>query len=115
MRRSQGLSRRTPLRNRSPLARHTPINPVSVKERARQQSWQKVRKVVITRDEGLCRRCGREVGFSGDVHHLRRRSQGGTDLPDNLVTLCRTCHNRIHEHVAEAVAEGWLIHGEVAA
>jgi len=45
------------------------------------------------------------------VHHRLRRSQGGTDTPDNLVALCATCHHeRIHGHPEAAFAAGWLLH-----
>lgn len=30
------------------------------------------------------------------VHHIRFRSQGGSDTPDNLVWLCRPCHDKRH-------------------
>ncbi|MCB9643817.1 MAG: HNH endonuclease [Myxococcales bacterium] len=30
------------------------------------------------------------------VHHKVFRSQGGTETPDNLVTLCRRCHEDLH-------------------
>ena len=32
-----------------------------------------------------------------DVHHLVFRSHGGTDVIDNLMGLCRRCHDRAHE------------------
>lgn len=28
-------------------------------------------------------------------HHLKPRSEGGTDHPDNLVTVCRDCHDEV--------------------
>lgn len=40
--------------------------------------------------------CGR---FGADVHHKVFRSQGGGDVPENLLwlILCRQCHRDIHE------------------
>lgn len=32
-----------------------------------------------------------------DVHHRVFRSQGGGDVPDNFVLLCRTCHRDLHD------------------
>lgn len=29
-----------------------------------------------------------------DLHHVVKRSQAGSDAPDNLVVLCRRCHER---------------------
>lgn len=33
-----------------------------------------------------------------DKHHIifKNKTQGGTDSPDNLVYLCRQCHDLIH-------------------
>ena len=30
------------------------------------------------------------------VHHILFRSKGGTDTPDNLITLCENCHKNLH-------------------
>ena len=51
-----------------------------------------VREYVLFRDNHQCQHC---YGKSGDkvlnVHHLESRKTGG-DSPDNLITLCESCH-----------------------
>ena len=32
------------------------------------------------------------------VHHARKRSQGGQDVPENVVTLCNYCHDMVESH-----------------
>lgn len=32
-----------------------------------------------------------------DLHHIIPVSEGGTDAPDNLMTLCRDCHRKLHQ------------------
>ena len=39
----------------------------------------------------LCEQCGQEAV---DIHHKRRRSLGGSDEIDNLIALCRECHDK---------------------
>ena len=55
-----------------------------------------VREYVLFRDNHQCQHCH---GKSGDrilnVHHLESRKTGG-DSPDNLITLCETCHEAYH-------------------
>ena len=55
-----------------------------------------VREYVLFRDGHTCQWC---LGKSGDkifnVHHIESRKTGG-DSPDNLITLCETCHDLIH-------------------
>jgi RRXRR protein/HNH endonuclease len=55
-----------------------------------------VREYVLARDGHLCQWC---KGTSKDrllhVHHIESRKTGG-DSPDNLITLCETCHDLIH-------------------
>ena len=41
-----------------------------------------------------CKVCGQEAH---DIHHIKYRSQGGTDDIKNLVALCRTCHEKAHK------------------
>lgn len=55
-----------------------------------------------------CERCLRRPAV--DVHELKSRARGGsiTDR-DNLALLCRTCHDYITTHPAEAEAEGWSL------
>lgn len=45
-----------------------------------------VRDYVIDRDNSCCRVCGRYVEHPA-LHHIRYRSQGGLDVPGNLVTI----------------------------
>ena len=33
-----------------------------------------------------------------DIHHIIFRSQGGSDEIENLMGLCRECHNNAHRH-----------------
>lgn len=46
----------------------------------------KVRDHVIERDASCCRICGQYVEHPA-LHHIRFRSQGGLDIPSNLVVV----------------------------
>lgn len=49
---------------------------------------------------------------SVDVHELKRRSQGGSILErDNLLCVCRKCHDRIGKYPQLAFDLGLSIHG----
>ena len=59
--------------------------------------WQKIRARYV-RQHPLCEQClknGR-ISFVAEVHHILPLSQGGTHDPDNLLSLCRSCHTKIH-------------------
>ena len=48
------------------------------------------------RDNHKCRYCkGKSKDRVLNVHHLESRKTGGNS-PDNLITLCETCHNMYH-------------------
>jgi 5-methylcytosine-specific restriction protein A len=56
--------------------------------------WDKVRKVVLERDKGLCQVCLRDGRVTGakTVDHIKPKAQGGTDDPANLQVICASCH-----------------------
>ena len=41
----------------------------------------------------LCEVCGKQAT---DIHHIQYKSQGGADDFDNLIGLCRECHDCAH-------------------
>jgi 5-methylcytosine-specific restriction protein A len=41
----------------------------------------------------ICEECG---AVAHDLHHIKKRSQGGTDEVNNLKSLCRVCHEQYH-------------------
>ena len=47
------------------------------------------------RDGYKCGICGCE-GVLLHVHHMRHRSEGGSDDPSNLVSVCAACHAKVH-------------------
>lgn len=55
-----------------------------------------VREYVLTRDGHTCQHCkGKSKDPILNVHHLESRKTGG-DAPNNLITLCETCHKAYH-------------------
>lgn len=55
-----------------------------------------VREYVLYRDGHSCQRCkGKSKDKILNVHHIESRKTG-SDSPDNLITLCETCHHEIH-------------------
>jgi len=57
--------------------------------------WQKLRKIVIARDNALCQPClkvGRVTQFQ-QVDHIIPKAKGGTDDIDNCQCICIKCHN----------------------
>lgn len=55
----------------------------------------------------ICQRCLSDR--SQDIHELKSRARGGsiTEI-DNLVALCRSCHNWVTQNPKEAKEQGWL-------
>ena len=55
-----------------------------------------VREYVLFRDGHSCQWCkGQSKDKILNVHHIESRKTGG-DRPDNLITLCETCHESLH-------------------
>ena len=56
------------------------------------------RAYVLDRDKHTCQNCkGKSKDNILEVHHIKRRQDGGTNRVANLVTLCKTCHDGHHQ------------------
>ena len=60
-------------------------------------AWQRVRKAVIARDEGVCRGCGKLIYEAGDAqidHIVPKPIEEAAEATgiDGLQLLCRRCH-----------------------
>ena len=64
---------------------------ISTKRAKSTQISTRTKKAVYDRDNGLCVVCGRR-GFP-DAHYVPR-FKGGLGIEENLVTLCRECHDK---------------------
>lgn len=55
-----------------------------------------MREYVLFRDNHTCQHCkGKSKDKVLNVHHIESRKAGG-DSPNNLITLCETCHKAYH-------------------
>jgi hypothetical protein len=57
--------------------------------------WLKRAENIRNRDLKQCAGCGR-MNVELHVHHIKPLSNGGLNSKDNLITLCRECHQAIH-------------------
>ncbi len=65
-------------------------------QKGEQLGFWNIREYVLTRDGHQCQHCkGRSKDPILNVHHLESRKTGG-NAPNNLITLCETCHKTYH-------------------
>jgi N6-L-threonylcarbamoyladenine synthase len=62
------------------------------------------RQKVLWRDKYKCRKCKAKDNLQ--THHLKPRSQGGTNVVKNGVTLCTDCHTSLHKN-------NWVFKGRI--
>ena len=74
------------------------IETPASKERARfyrSALWRQARLDALTRDNHTCQQCRSQTDLT--VHHITDRLAGGHPYQlNNLTTLCRRCHGRLH-------------------
>ncbi len=74
---------------------HPEIEGKAYQEGPQLDFWN-TREYVLARDAHLCQWCtGKSKDRILNVHHIESRKTGG-NRPDNLITLCETCHDLIH-------------------
>ncbi len=55
-----------------------------------------LRLACLMRDGYVCHQCGKRQERL-EAHHIVYKSLGGKDTLSNLLTLCETCHHRVHQ------------------
>ncbi len=66
-------------------------------QQGEQLDFWNVREYVLFRDDHTCQCCkGKSKDKILNVHHIESRKTGG-DAPNNLITLCETCHTGYHK------------------
>lgn len=77
---------------------HKITNPKATKldyQNGRQKDFYNVKAFVLNQDNYQCQKCnGKKERLH--VHHIIFKSKSGTNEPDNLITLCETCHKGLH-------------------
>lgn len=83
---------------------HLMKNPNLANEKVRHWGYQKgsnygfenTKAKVLNRDNYTCQCCKTRKG-NLHVHHIVYRSNGGSDEEDNLIVLCKSCHDILHK------------------
>lgn len=66
-------------------------------QQGEQLGFWNIREYVLFRDNHECQYChGKSKDKKLNVHHIESRKMGG-NAPNNLITLCETCHNAYHK------------------
>ena len=72
------------------------INGIEYQQGEQLDFWN-IREYVLFRDNHTCQCCkGKSKDKVLNVHHIESRKTGG-NAPNNLITLCETCHNGYHK------------------
>ena len=61
------------------------------------REWKRIRARYV-KAHPLCERCLAEGRLTPveEVHHILPVNRGGSNAESNLMSLCRSCHNKIH-------------------
>ena len=59
--------------------------------------YENVKAYVLARDNHQCYFNNKSCSKKSHVHHIVFRSDGGSDAPNNLITLCKRHHQQLHD------------------
>ena len=60
---------------------------------------------VLSRDNYSCQNC-KSKSKRLEVHHIQFKSENGSDDQENLITLCKECHDRVHKNLLKSNLKG---------
>ncbi|MFX1253276.1 MAG: RNA-guided endonuclease IscB [Promethearchaeota archaeon] len=67
-------------------------------QRGEMYGYENTKMYVRARDKHMCQLCrGKSQDSRLECHHIVPKKNGGTDIPANLITLCKTCHELTHK------------------
>ena len=87
--------------NFDPHALKNPIvlNNKWMYQRGTNYGFANTKAFVLDRDSYVCQSCkGKSKDSRLEVHHIQFRSENGSDDVENLITLCKTCHDKVHDY-----------------
>ena len=66
------------------------------------RAWKRIRDRYV-KEHPLCEMCLKNGQLTPveEVHHIKPLSQGGTHSKDNLMSLCQSCHTKIHHDIGD--------------
>jgi 5-methylcytosine-specific restriction endonuclease McrA len=74
------------------------------KDYLKSPEWREKARLRVHLDRYECKYCGSEVksriddSHSPNVHHFHYRNIMNENVYEDLVTLCKTCHNNLHKN-----------------
>ncbi|MCL6612479.1 MAG: HNH endonuclease [Peptococcaceae bacterium] len=70
----------------------------SARQRGYTRRYEKAREWVLKRQPlcVICKAEGRRLTVATVTHHIQPLAKGGTNRANNLLPLCKDCHDRVH-------------------
>lgn len=84
------------------LIRHAPFGDPKPARRhkATPNEWKQLRAALLPAN---CRVC--DTQRAAHLHHVASKAQGGSDIRENLLPVCASCHDLIHGRSSWALAQ----------
>ena len=78
------------------------LTAISVVSKRLARAWKRIRDRYAA-EHPLCEMCLKEGRLTPvqEVHHILPVSKGGTHARDNLMSLCQSCHTKIHHDLGD--------------
>ena len=73
----------------------------------KKKSWRRLRLAVLKRDKYQCQECKRK-GITRDADMVHHCNPDALDMfydTGNLISLCNTCHNVMHDRTTDELTE----------
>lgn len=86
-------------------------------ERYKKKRWIRLRLSVLKRDKYQCQECKRKgvIRDADMVHHCNPDALDMFYDTGNLISLCNTCHNTMHDRITDELTENgmkWLLRSQ---
>jgi hypothetical protein len=100
------MTRKTPLRSKTPLKRGNWLRGASKKRQREYNQYAKEKKAYLALHP-ICERC--KTKKATDLHHKAGRVGQWLCRYEYFAALCRLCHDWLHANGRDARKAGWII------